>query len=157
MKRMAASLLILAQTTACATIKHREQEPIKVRSNPPGASAVIECDGGFRASGTTPAQLLIPRHAKGCALSLSKEGMRPQRLPLVSDISGKYWGALWTGIGAAAFIGVMARENDGLSYGAILFGPPAVFGLVSAAVDAASGRRWGHSPDEIDVKLESAP
>src|SRR5688500_5536983 len=157
MKKVAAALLILAQTTACATIKHREQEPIKVRSNPPGASAVIECDSGVRSSGTTPVQLFIPRHANGCVLSVSKDGTKPQRVALLPDISGKYWGALWTGIGAAAFIGVMSRESDGLSYGAILLGPPLVFGLLSAAVDAASGRRWGHSPDEIDVKLEPAP
>lgn len=157
MKKAAAALLILIQTSACATIKHRPQEPIKVRSNPAGASAVIECDGGVHASGTTPATIVIPRHAKGCVLSLSKEGMLLQRVVLANDISGKYWGALWTGIGAAAVIGVMSQDNDGLAYGAILLGPPLLFGLVSAAIDAASGDRWGHSPDEIDITLDRAP
>ena len=157
MKRAAAALLIVMQAAACATIRNRPQEPIKVRSSPPGAGAVIECAGDVRVSGTTPVTLSIPRHARHCVLSLSKEGTKPHRVELVPDISGKYWGALWTGIGAAAVIALVGRNDDGFTYGPILFGPPLLYGITSAAIDAASGDRWGHSPDEIDDKLQPAP
>jgi hypothetical protein len=147
-------ILLAIQVTACATVAHRPIERITIQSNPPGADAVIDCAGGVKASGVTPASIGIPRHAEGCVLSISKEGMLPQKIQLQRAVSGKYWGALWTAAGAVAALALMASYEDGLEYGAILLGPPLVYGLTSAAIDASTGRRWLHEPDEIDVKLE---
>jgi hypothetical protein len=153
MMRLAA-VVFATQLTACATIAHRPTERISIRSNPPGADAVIECAGGVRASGVTPASIGIPRHAEECVLSITKDGMIAQMIPLKRAVSGKYWGALWTAAGAVAGLALMSSESDGLEYGSILLGPPLVYGLTSAAIDASTGRRWLHEPDEIDVKLE---
>lgn len=150
LKRLAATVLIIMHTSGCATVVNRSVEQIRVNSNPAGANAVIECDGGVRAAATTPARIGIPRQAAGCVLSISKDGMAAQRIPLERDISGKYWGALWTGIGASAFLAAFGTNNLGV----ILFGPVVVYGLGSALIDAATGRRWGHDPDQINVKLE---
>ena len=153
MKRLLA-VVLATQMTACATVAHRPIERVSVRSNPAGADAVIECAGGVRAHGVTPASIGIPRHAEECVLSITKDGMVPQKIHLQRAVSGKYWGALWTAAGAVAGLAVMSSESDGLEYGAILLGPPLVYGLTSAAIDASTGRRWLHEPDEIDVRLE---
>lgn len=154
MKRMFVALLA-GQLAACSTIAHRPIERISVRSNPAGADAVIECAGGVRAAGVTPTSLGIPRQAEQCTLSVAMAGMAPHTVELRRDISGKYWGALWTAAGSAAFLAYLAAQNeDGLPFGAIFVGPPLLYGLISATIDAASGRRWVHDPDEIEVELE---
>lgn len=154
MKRIFVAILA-GWLTACSTIAHRPIERISVRSTPTGADAVIACAGGVRAAGVTPTSLGIPRHAEQCVLSVAMAGMATQTTELQRDISGKYWGALWTAAGSAAFLSYLAATNeDGLPFGAIFVGPPLVYGVVSATIDAASGRRWVHEPDEIEVKLE---
>lgn len=113
MKRLIVVVLVVSQTAGCATVVNRSVEQIRVSSNPAGADAVIECDGGLRASATTPARIGIPRQAAGCVLSISKDGMTAQRISLKRDVSGKYWGALWTGAGATAFLAAFGMNNLG--------------------------------------------
>lgn len=130
-------------------------EKISVRTNPAGADAGIQCEGGVRASATTPARLAIPRHAKGCELTLSMAGMKTQTIALKPNVSGKYKGALWTGIGSAVALAVLDPGFD--TYASLLIAPPLVYGFGSALIDAISRRRWVHDPDEINVKLEPSP
>jgi hypothetical protein len=149
--------LLSSHLAACATMAHRPTERIIVRSEPTGADAVIECSAGVRATGVTPASIGIPRHAEECVLSVAMAGMVPQTMELRRDISGKYWGALWTAAGSAAFLACIAAQNeDGLPFGVIFVLPPLAYGLISATIDAASGRRWIHEPDQIEVKLAPA-
>ena len=150
--RLVAVLLGLVLTTACATVAHGPLETISVRSEPSGADAVIECDGGVRVAAMTPARIEIPRNADGCVLTVAQPGMVTQRIELRRDISNKFWGALWTGVGAGVYTALATS-----ALGVILGAPPAVFGLVSAAIDASTGRHRTHDPDEIEVKLQRGP
>lgn len=156
MKRFAIAALVLAHMTACSTVAHGPHERIQVRTNPGGADAVIECAAGVRESGVTPAHIAIPRHAEGCVLTLSRAGMVAQRLELPRDVSGKYRGALWTGIAATAATAYFLSRDSGNGL-IVLPAAVGVFGLASAAIDAMSGRRWLHEPDEIEVDLQPAP
>ena len=84
---VATSLLFL---TACATMTRGPNEKIRIDSNPPGAAASIECDGSVRATGTTPAVLVIPRRAYNCIAQASANG-RTKTVGLNRGVSGTFW------------------------------------------------------------------
>ena len=106
----------------------------------------------MRAASQTPARLEIPRDAHGCAVTVSKAGMVSQRIELKRDISAKFWGPFWTGVGGLLYLAALAA-SDGDAAGVVIGVPFAVFGLGSAAIDASTGAHRTHDPDEIEVVL----
>ena len=137
--------------TGCATILNRSEEPIPVTSSPPGATAAIECEGGVRAIGTTPATLSIPRTSQGCVLTISKDGFATKTIAMERG----YGGAFWSNWGAASLVpasfGAYFGGADGWEY---VLGT-GVIGALGFVVDRANGRGYRHFPDVVDVVLEA--
>jgi hypothetical protein len=147
-------LLMVSLLTSCATITRGRDEVIAIDSNPSGANAMIGCDGGVSARGTTPARLTIPRKAEGCHIKIEKSGMRPQNIGLERGFNSSYWMNFIPASGMA--LGVISAFSDGGSE----TGAGALFavGLAGAAgliVDRVTGAMYDHSPHVIKVTLQS--
>ena len=151
MKRL--SSLVLVFLTGCATIAHGPNETIHVESQPTGAQATIRCDGGVNASGTTPADLEIPRRADGCVLHVSKDGAQ-KSVPLIQGWSGWYWSNFVT---ASAFpLGIIAAFSYGDDAATALLTVGAAGGL-GFVVDHFSRSKHGRESNDIIVDLGAKP
>ncbi|HSP13943.1 MAG TPA: hypothetical protein VLV78_04240 [Thermoanaerobaculia bacterium] len=146
-------LLVAFLVSSCATVWKGSDETIAVTSQPPGASAIIECKG-FRTQGMTPARLTIPRKANGCSLAVSKDSFVTRAVALDTGFNGPYWGnfAGVAGVGLALGGSFGGADNFVIVSSALL----GVLGLGGFVVDRMTGRAFHHMPDEINVTLQPA-
>jgi hypothetical protein len=148
-------LLLVAALLAggCATIVHGPNDTLFVDSRPDQATAAVECDGGFRTSGTTPAKLVFPRRLEHCTLTVERDGHRPARLELEQGFSGWFWANFATGPAIAAAVRA-AQDGGDLSYGEIAaLASTGLFFLL----DQLNGAKHDYDPKEIVVELEAVP
>jgi len=119
-KLTAISFLLL---TSCATITRGVHEKLYVRSDPPGANAVLST--GER--GITPCKFVEARRTDNFTVTVRKGGYAPQTVLVRSEASGT---------GAAAM------------GGNLILG-----GIIGAGVDAASGSYKSLYPNPVSVRL----
>jgi hypothetical protein len=149
-------LLIGCLLTSCATIRHGTSEVISVDSNPSGANATIMCAGNISASGTTPAQLTIPRKADGCHVDVEKNGMKTQKIQIERGFDSAYWlnfvpaSGLPLGTIAVFSTGIFGPTPD---YVGVLFAA-GILGGVGLIVDRVNGAMYDHDPHVIKVNFE---
>jgi hypothetical protein len=68
------ALLAAILCMRCATAIHGRYQSMPVVSVPPGASIAVACDPYRAGAGVTPANVVLPRAAEGCSLTLTKPG-----------------------------------------------------------------------------------
>jgi hypothetical protein len=134
----------------CATITLDRQEPIDIRTDPPGAQATVRCNGFSSPPSPTPAVIRIPRSATGCSIHAEQSGFESQQLPLKRGVSGKFWGAFWLSTPALSVIASDPRSADPILIPLFAAG---LFGIVSMITDASTGHMWAHEPDDPIIKL----
>ena len=149
MKRLLALGTLIV--TGCATIAHGPNETIIVNSRPSGSAATITCDG-VKVSGTTPAQLVIPRKSDHCVVDVMSAG-RARTVPLKRGFSGRFWvnfapGASVIWVGAAASL---SGNNDPFER-AIVAGGALMVG--SFLVDWITGSMYDRDLHEVTIDLE---
>ena len=151
------SMLLL---TACATITRGPMETIAVDSHPSGAAASITCDRGVHVTGTTPANLVIPRKAENCVVEVS-QGDRKKSVSIERGINGRYWtnfaGAVGLGFfgtiafANTSFIGGTNHKADQAGEAAVASG---VLGGLGFIIDSIDGSMWDHNPSKVTIDLE---
>jgi hypothetical protein len=67
-------LLAAILCTRCATAIHGRYQSVPVASVPPGASIAVACDRYRVGAGVTPANVVLPRAAEGCSVTLTRPG-----------------------------------------------------------------------------------
>ena len=147
MKRTLALLLALS-TTGCGTLLHNPREAVQVSSNPTGALATVTCDGGIRASGSTPARLVFPRPATGCKLLIEMEGFRPATIELERGYSGGYFANI--GAATAGALALLGGSHQFKTWSAVV----GIAGVCGFFLDRWNGRAFSHDPEEVVVRLE---
>ena len=147
------ALLLSMLAFGCGTVTHGPRDTLFVDSKPSGADASITCDGDFRAAGTTPAKLTLPRRSEHCVLTVERAGSKTQRLELDQTFSSRFW---WNFAIAPAFFIADRIENGGGDAGyAILIAPFATG--AAFLVDQLTGSKHNYEPNEIVVELEPNP
>jgi len=68
------ALLAAIFCTRCATAIHGRYQSVPVASVPPGASIAVACDRYRVDAGVTPVNVVLPRAAAGCSLTLTRPG-----------------------------------------------------------------------------------
>src|SRR2546430_1080124 len=116
-------LLPVLLFTSCATITRGVHEKLYVRSDPPGAEAVLST--GER--GVTPCKFVEARRTDNFTVTVSKGGYAPQTVQVRSEASGT---------------GAMAMGGN------LILG-----GIIGAGVDAASGAYKSLYPNPVSVRL----
>jgi hypothetical protein len=79
-------LLLCLALPGCATLFSDAPEFIEVSSDPPGAKFQY---GPF--TGTTPAQIVVPRKALAQTATFRKEGYEEKTGPVITGIQGVIW------------------------------------------------------------------
>lgn len=149
----------------CATVLNGRSQRIPVTSSPAGATARVTCDGQSRDAGHTPLDVIIPRKALTCSVTIAQQGFVTQTVTLTRVYSKKLWLDLIPGlvIGTAAanaadpptfFQGQKHNSNDG---NAAFAGGFAAGTGVSLLIDHSTGAWWTHVPEQIDVTLGPRP
>ena len=156
MRTFAAALLLLG--TSCATAIHGRFQSVPVTSSPSGANIEVDCDGDRHDAGLTPANVALPRGAKTCSLTLSKDGYEPKRVAfervrsnaaMVNVVPSAYLSIIGGIIGfAATFDHGPVDPFIGAAAGGYL-GWRAPF-----AIDERTGAAWKQVPEEVIVPLE---
>lgn len=144
-----ASLLL----TSCASMINGRNETIAVDSQPAGSDAAIACAGGVTAHGVTPAQLVIPRKADHCVLSISHDRMETRTVPLERGFSRHYWSniILLTGLPTSAVVAFAVNDNGALFTALFTAGISGGAGLI---YDRVTGAMYDHNPARVSVALK---
>lgn len=66
------ALLAATLFIRCATAIHGSYQSVPVASVPPGASIAVACDRYRADAGVMPANIVLPRAAEGCSLTLTR-------------------------------------------------------------------------------------
>lgn len=149
-----AALFIGFLACRCATATNGRYERINVVSDPPGAAARIECEGGWRSQGLTPVNLVVPRKADPCVVRLTADGHAALDVPLerveVRDYLTDYlldaaepeeW------LGPDAFSCVIGVAVFSLAYASA---------FVADRIDDHTGAIYEHKPNPVRVQLLDA-
>jgi hypothetical protein len=104
MWRRGAILLLTILSVRCATVVNGRGQRIHVTSSPAGATARVACDGQSHDAGHTPLDIVVPRKALTCSVTIAQQGFAPQTVTLTRVYSKKLWLDLIPGfvIGTAA-------------------------------------------------------
>ena len=152
--RLLLPLLFGSLLTGCATVLDRSTEPIRIESDPHGASVDVACVNGGAYSAVTPAEIPIRRDHGTCRVTLSKEGFVTQNVTLEHGLNRRILGNLLPfGLGVGSIL--IGAGDDGYEAMALILGT----GAITAAgfvVDWATGRNDDHDPKRIRVTLPPA-
>ena len=127
--------------------------------------ARVTCDGQSRDAGHTPLDIIVPRKALTCSVTIAQQGFAAQTVTLTRVYSKKLWLDLIPGfvIGTAADAAVTpiiifdGQKHDS-SHGNEAFAGGFAAGTgVSLLIDRSTGAWWTHVPGRIDVTLDPRP
>jgi hypothetical protein len=165
MWRRAAIFVLTMLSVRCATVVNGRGQRIHVTSSPAGATARITCDGQSRDAGHTPLDVIIPRKALTCSVTIAQQGFVTQTVTLTRVYSKKVWldlipgFVIGTAAGAAAAPPVIFEDqkHDSNNGNAAFAGGFAAGTGVSLLIDHSTGAWWTHVPGRIDVTLDPRP
>jgi hypothetical protein len=133
---------LAASGSACATVAHGGTQTIRVSTDPPGATVLV--NGEDR--GRTPTQIDLRRKARTTVVRLECDGYAPAMVEVTRGASG--WLAADAALGATQFL------NQGLSGVQELAASAAAVTAILVGIDLAAGGAYVLKPSSIHVVLE---
>lgn len=135
---------------SCATALTGTRETIAINSSPPGADALVVCDGQRAGSGVTPTTISIRRKSGNCLVKVTKEGYADATEVAERGMNHAYWTNMvfspLAPIGVFSIILGNEKERD-----------RGVGMLVASAVvfttDFITGAAHAHYPHKFDLVL----
>jgi hypothetical protein len=151
------ALLAAILSMRCATAIHGRYQSVPVASVPPGASIAVACDRYRVDAGVTPANVVLPRAAEGCSVTLTKPGYDQARVWFERVPSGARFVNLVPAIPLSFLCGLLGFA---LNFDRGPIDPmvaSAAGGYVCArapfVIDDAAGGAYTQVPEKVEVTL----
>lgn len=137
---------------SCATAISGARENISVTSSPPGADALVVCDGQRAGSGVTPTTISIRRKSGNCLVKVTKEGYEDATEVAERGMNHAYWGnMLFTPLAPIGVFSIFLGNEQERDRGVGMLAATAVI----FTTDFITGAAHAHYPHKFDVVLRT--
>jgi hypothetical protein len=161
MNRVTAVVVLSILTMRCATVARGRDQRIHVNSSPSGAAVRVLCGDVPQEAGIAPVDIVVPRKAQTCAVTLTKAGFADRTVTLTRMTSNMVWLNLIPGF----IIGTVAGSATAFHHNGSVFNSNQHAGetqffvgfaagtALAAAIDHSTGAMYKQVPERIDGTL----
>jgi hypothetical protein len=137
---------------SCATAISGTHENVAINSSPPGADALVVCDGQRAGSGVTPTTISIRRKSGNCLVKVTKDGYEDGTEVLERGMNHAYWtNMVFAPVAPIGAVEIMLGDSTDEYRGvAMIVGSLFVFSF-----DFMTGAAHAHYPHKLDLVLRT--